>query len=48
MLVQVPKDKATYMPQKYVDLINSLLDPRDDPLGRPGITWNHILTTIRE
>ncbi|CAL8472346.1 g11889 [Coccomyxa elongata] len=46
--LQVPKDKATRMPKKYVDLINSLLDPRDDPSGRPGITWDHILTTIRE
>ncbi|BDA47198.1 probable serine/threonine-protein kinase mos at C-terminar half [Coccomyxa sp. Obi] len=47
--LQVPEEKAASMPRKYVDLINSLLDPRDDPAtGGPGIPWDHILTTISE
>ncbi|CAL8472341.1 g11884 [Coccomyxa elongata] len=45
----VPEDKAASMPRKYVDLINSLLDPTDDPVsGGPGISWDHILVTVRE
>lgn len=37
------------MPRKYVDLIDSLLDPADDLVtGGPGITWDHILATVRE
>ncbi|BDA47204.1 probable protein kinase ORF73 at C-terminar half [Coccomyxa sp. Obi] len=47
--LQVPEEQAASMPRKYVDLINSLLDPRDDPVtGGPGIPWYHILAIIRE